>query len=67
MRFSFSNARVFVLVAILSLSIVPTSVAAPRENNGSRFDRERVIRIFRQVLKQFGITTNSDQITNPKP
>lgn len=57
--------RTFVLIVILSVSVVPAASAAPRDGDASRF--ERITRVIAKFLKHFTVASNSDEVIVPRP
>ena len=62
---AFRKFRAFVLVVILSITVVPIAAAGPRDGDLPRF--ERVRSIVAKLLKSFGVTSNSDAVVLPRP
>ena len=60
------SARAFVLIVVLVLT-VPTASAAPRSGDDPSFTRERVVRVIKKFLRMFGVSSDSEQISVPRP
>jgi hypothetical protein len=66
MRTTSSKLSAAVLVVVLSSGLIaPLASAMPRDG-GPRRD-EPIVRIIKQLLKHFGIGTNADELSVPRP
>ncbi|HVZ32772.1 MAG TPA: hypothetical protein VG963_10120 [Polyangiaceae bacterium] len=66
MRSLFTKFRVPALVFVLSLALVPTTASAAMRDDGPSFE-QRFVQVIKNVLRKLHVTSNSDQISVPKP
>jgi len=65
MRRTTSKVSAFVLVVLLSTGLLATPASA-MQREGPRRD-DPIVRVIKQLLKRFGISTNADELSVPRP
>jgi hypothetical protein len=64
MKFHVRGLAAVVLAAVLSLSMAPLSVAAPRDPGD---DPPAIVKIIKKFRKLFGLVANDEQPIPPRP
>lgn len=66
MRTTSSKLSAAILVFVLSSGLVAAPASALQREGGPRRD-DPIVRVIKQLLKHFGISTLADELTQPKP